>query len=639
MAKVAVLLPDGSLQAEAERIAGAYTGMDVFDIECVQTEAISRKLDELRRKGCELVIARGLQALLVKRYSDFPVVTISASIQELGLLAIEIKKALSMDCPRVGLIGFDEIQESVSCFRELFGVDLACYTPAFAEEDSITAALRRLVEQARADGCVGVIGGRTVCAKAKELALAYRFQSVGAPELKNAFHSAQHISYAIDLEKKNSAEMNAMLDFMFCGAMQIDQTGVIHRTNRTLCDVIEKRPEELLKRNILEVFPQLDAQILEQTLYEGRQTCTVLTAGDGKTLAIDLTPVILEADIQGAILTVQESERITQIDRAMRRELYQRGFVAEYGFQNWNAENAQTKKTIMLARRIARYPAPVLLTGESGTGKELLAQCIHNASPSAKNAFISIDCGAYLPETLDTMLFGNYTTRKDTPRCMAELAQNGTIYLSHVAALSTELQFKLLALIRGSFWHNGAVQPVAACMRILASNTSDLIADVERGSFRVDLYYALNAVKLELLPLRRRREDIMPWVRQYLKQWQQQYQRRLTLTHGAETLLIEYDWPGNMDQLQTVCQRIVLLSERQSVDEAFLRRQLEQSAPHFSEKLDTIVVYKDREAEKIAELLKQYAGNRQRVADKLNISKSTLWRRIKKYGIAPDYSY
>ena len=160
------------------------------------------------------------------------------------------------------------------------------------------------------------------------------------------------------------------------------------------------------------------------------------------------------------------------------------------------------------------------------------------------------------------MLFGNYTVRKDSSvDSYAEMAQDGTLYLSHVEMLPLETQYKLLCLIRGRFLHNGPSRPVAANVRIIASSTVSLIARVEKGEFRSDLYYALSVLSLEMLPLRRHRGDILGWTAFYLDEWQEKYKRYVHLTQGAQRYLQEYEWPGNLDQLNSVCERLVLLSQ------------------------------------------------------------------------------
>ena len=217
------------------------------------------------------------------------------------------------------------------------------------------------------------------------------------------------------------------------------------------------------------------------------------------------------------------------------------------------------------------------------------------------------------------------------------MAQDGTLYLSHVEMLPLETQYKLLCLIRGRFLHNGPSRPVAANVRVIASSTVSLIARVEKGEFRSDLYYALSVLSLEMLPLRRHRGDILGWTAFYLDEWQEKYKRYVHLTQGAQRYLQEYEWPGNLDQLNSVCERLVLLTQKRNIDEVFLRQQLEQIAPRTLPGTEQIVLYKDQKAVEIAALLKKHHGNRQQVAAELGVSKTTLWRYLKKYGIDPDY--
>ena len=197
----------------------------------------------------------------------------------------------------------------------------------------------------------------------------------------------------------------------------------------------------------------------------------------------------------------------------------------------------------------------------------------------------------------------------------------------------------MLNLIRGRFLHNGSNRPTSTSVRVIASSDVNLISRVEKGEFRSDLYYALTVLSLELLPLRRRRADIMGWVNCKLQEWQERYKRYVHLTQGAQNFLQAYDWPGNLNQIDNVCERIVLLTEKRNIDEVFVRRQLEQVTPKLLPGSDRVVLYKDQKAVQIAELLRKYNGNRERVAAELGVSKTTLWRYIKKFGIEEDYSY
>ena len=160
---------------------------------------------------------------------------------------------------------------------------------------------------------------------------------------------------------------------------------------------------------------------------------------------------------------------------------------------------------------------------------------------------------------------------------------------------------------------------------------------MERGEFRRDLYYALNVLSLEIPALRERREDIPGWLDYYMGEYQEKYKRFLHLTSGAQEYAQAYDWPGNLDQMNSICERVVMMTEKRSVDEVFLRRQIEDVTPLMTAKAEKVVLVQDPKALKISQLLSEYGGNREKVASELGISKTTLWRYMKKYGIEPNY--
>ena len=524
-----------------------------------------------------------------------------------------------------------------SHFEELYDVELVRYMITDMGEENSTKLLSDFVRQAAQEGCQAIMGGDVACTCAKELGLPSIYFASGLESLRNAFATAEQIAYTIDLEKRDSAEMNTMLDFTFSGIMQIDAGGIIRRGNRVLYNLLDMPAGKLIGHPVQEVLPQLHSEVLDKVLLEGQESYASLVPIENRAVVLNAAPVIIEEHITGAILTFQESRRITEINSELRKELYQRGLVARYRFDRLPVVDAEMKKIVSRAKQFARFSAPILIKGERGTGNKILAQCLHNESLARANAFVDVDCAAFPSEILDTMLFGNYSTRADSPAGLAEAAQNGTLYLGHVEALSPELQYKVLQLLHGKLLRNGASYPVASEVRVIASTTTNLISGVEHGTFRNDLYYALNVISLELPPLRRRREDILPWTEFYLNEAQEHYKRYITLTQGARDYLHDYDWPGNLDQLHSICERTVLTAERRSVDEVFLRRELEQLEPRIAPETQQVVLVKDPKALQLADLLKKYHGDRQKVADELGISKTTLWRYMKKYGIGQDF--
>lgn len=247
-----------------------------------------------------------------------------------------------------------------------------------------------------------------------------------------------------------------MLDFTFSGIMQIDAGGIIRRGNRVLYNLLDMPAGKLIGHPVQEVFPQLHSEVLDKVLLEGQESYASLVPIENRAVVLNAAPVIIEEHITGAILTFQESRRITEINSELRKELYQRGLVARYRFDRLPVVDAEMKKIVSRAKQFARFSAPILIKGERGTGSKILAQCLHNESLARANAFVDVDCAAFPSEILDTMLFGNYSTRADGPAGLAEAAQNGTLYLGHIEALSPELQYKVLQLLHSKLLRNGA---------------------------------------------------------------------------------------------------------------------------------------------------------------------------------------
>ncbi|MGM9600031.1 MAG: sigma 54-interacting transcriptional regulator [Faecousia sp.] len=630
MAKVAILLPLEEMCALTASLLPEYPSLSPVCLDYVETQfAVSRALEV--ESSCDLIVARGVQARLIKHNTSRPVVEVQITTQELGMVMLELRKELGVERPRLGLVCFQNMIGDTSHFNELFEIDLKCYYVESQKE--LSGAVSRAAEE----GCQAVIGGQTVCECARALHLPNRFLPTGTESLRNALAAASRVGYAIDQEKRNLSEMDTMLNNTFSGIMQVDRGGVIQRINRAASVLLNKKTESIVGQKAVECIPNLNGKLIDDALEFGLESYAIVLNIRQKAVVINIAPIRMEDEIRGAILTFQEDRQIIEMNSELRRELYQQGYVAKYSFDRIVCRSPQTQQMVKTAKQMAKFTAPVFLKGETGSGKSVIAQCIHKEGLNPNSAFVSVDCSAWMPETLDGMLFGNYTTRKDTPMCIAEMAQNGTLYLSNIDCMMLETQFKLLNLIRGKFYHNGAASPSASNVRIIASAEHNLLERVERGEFRRDLYYALNVLSLEIPPLRKRAEDIPEWMDYYLEEYQEKYKRYLHLTDGAKAYAQSYDWPGNLDQLKSVCERMVILTQKRNVDEVFLRKQLEEVTPLMTAKAERVVVVENPEALKISQLLSQYGGNREKVAAELGISKTTLWRYMKKYGIEPNY--
>ena len=308
----------------------------------------------------------------------------------------------------------------------------------------------------------------------------------------------------------------------------------------------------------------------------------------------------------------------------------------------FSSNNLKMRKTIDKALLVASSSVPILITGETGTGKTSLAKFIHLNSNVASSPFITVRCPALNEGNFDIELFGyerGALSGTNTAKAgKVELAENGTLLLDEVEELSKNLQAKLsIFLDNGEYEKLGSNKLKKANVRIISTSSKNLLNEIKKGEFRLDLYYKLAVIKLELLPLRERREDIPLLVNKFLSR------RRKKIKAKALKYLMEQEWYGNIRELFSVLETAVILSkENESIDihhltEQFytfeeigkLKEQIEE--PKLSEEK----LFNEKERIKIA--LQKTNGNRKKAAELLGISVPTLWRKMKKYKLLEEF--
>lgn len=287
-------------------------------------------------------------------------------------------------------------------------------------------------------------------------------------------------------------------------------------------------------------------------------------------------------------------------------------------------------QTVALAARAARSGAPVLLCGESGTGKELIARFIHERGERVKGPYVSVNCAA-LPEGLmEAELFGYekgaFTGSVALRVGKFERANNGTLLLDEVSEMPIHLQAKLLRVLQeGEVDRLGSKDPIAVNARIIATTNREPVELIEQGLFRKDLFFRLNVIRIDCLPLRGRREAIENLSRQFVDQAGRQYgQDRIALSRGAMAKLLEYEWPGNVRELQNTIERAVLLSEGVIAPEAIQLTGLRISSGAKAESLSLA----DIEQGHIAKVLQSTGGNRNEAAKILGVTARTLRNKL-----------
>lgn len=297
-------------------------------------------------------------------------------------------------------------------------------------------------------------------------------------------------------------------------------------------------------------------------------------------------------------------------------------------------ENQQMKQILQMAERIAPSHAPVLIQGESGTGKELLARHIHSHSGRQKKAFVAINCAALPANLLESELFGYekgaFTGAITRRTGKFELSSGGTLLLDEISEIPIHLQAKLLRVLQeNEIDRIGGNKPISIDVRILATTNVNLENAVEKKEFRQDLYYRLNVITLDLPPLRKRQDDIMPLTRFFLKKYNNLNGTNVrNLDPDAKKLLLQHRWEGNVRELENVIQRAVLLCLNGTITPDLLW--LSRKSPSAIENIPTIPL-KQMERIMIDRALEETDGNRTRAARVLGISVRTLRNKLNEY--------
>jgi DNA-binding NtrC family response regulator len=335
------------------------------------------------------------------------------------------------------------------------------------------------------------------------------------------------------------------------------------------------------------------------------------------------------------IRTVRERQRLVAENRELRLALSERHRV-----EGIIGESGRMQEVLSLVHRVAASDATVLIQGESGPGKELIAKAIHHASLRSAGPLVKVNCAALPEGLLESELFGHekgaFTGAVGARQGRFELAHGGTLFLDGIGDLPLHLQVKLLRVLQEhEFERVGSSRPITVDVRLIAATHRDLAVLVKAGRFRDDLYYRINVVTIVVPPLRERREDIPALIDHFVRTFAEANRKPITgLTGAARELLLRYDYPGNVRELENLIERAVVLTRDDVIGAADLPLTLEDSTAELAEPAALTAATEALERRMIRAALLQSDGVQTRAAEALGISERVLRYKLKKYGLA-----
>ena len=347
--------------------------------------------------------------------------------------------------------------------------------------------------------------------------------------------------------------------------------------------------------------------------------------------------IIKPLDFDDVILRINrlmEHRELLNENEFLRREVQEK-----FNVTNIIGESEPMQDVFRLIQKVAATKGNVLITGKSGTGKELVARAIHYNSPRQTKRFVAINCGAIVDNLMESELFGHkkgsFTGAVRDKEGLFKVADGGTLFLDEVGEIPLHLQVKLLRAIEtGEFIPVGDTIPQKVDVRIIAATNRNLEEEVEKGKFRDDLFYRLNVIEINLPPLSERKDDIPLLIDHFIRKYNQELNRHITgMDEETKRILMNYEWKGGIRELENVIERALILSEGEKITRQDLPPNLMklEPAPETSPRLkDTVAAF---EKEYIEQVLKANQGNKEAAAKILDISLSSLYRKIDELGV------
>lgn len=582
---------------------------------------------DLIQAGAEVIISAGKYGDDIVKAVDIPVVRIHRSKISFATAVMEARSRSS----KVAILARDGVFFNAAVqYKSLFNEEII--VEKFTDDGEIPDILDRLKAQ---DIQVLVTGTR-----GRRRALASGFCCVSVPfeeeDMAAAIQEAEHILRYVEMRIENTQILQTIQNTISEGLIALDNEGVITEINRPALDIFSL-PKSLVIGKKLEdtdFFP-----ITKLPAYQRKEACYgELLKLNGAAVSVSFNPIIVSNISKAFLISFSLAEQIQRREQSLRAKLYSKGHVASYTFDRIIGNSEPMRQVISEAKKYAVVDSTILINGPSGSGKEVFAQSIHNISRRRNQPFVVINCAALPESLLESILFGYergaYTgALKEGKKGLFEIAHGGTVFLDEISEMSLDLQARFLRVIQEKeISPVGSDRVIPIDIRIISATNRNMEQMVAEGRFREDLFYRIAVLWLNVPPLSQRREDIPALIRHFFSVKSTELKiPQPEISPQALQYLCGLPYPGNIRQLGNVVERLLVLSGGYMITPELAEK---ASGLHlFSASPLPAVDPQETEKEALRQALLSCGGNRAETAALLNISVSTLWRKMKRFNL------
>ncbi|MBY4948035.1 propionate catabolism operon regulatory protein PrpR [Cupriavidus respiraculi] len=607
---------------------------DRADIEVVNASfdgALDAARERIRDESADAFISAGANATILRSAVQAPVATIKLSGFDI-LLALLSARRISA---RVGVVMYGQSIPELEAIRDLLRIEVAQYAYRTPDE------ARRCFELLVRDGYEVVVGSSLVVEFAEQYGLQGRLAySLGA--VRQGIEDAIELARVARLEAGRYEQLNGVLHNLQEAVLAVDRDNRVIAVNPPMEKLLGRVRARLLGQHLEDIEPALS---LQATLESGQQERGGVMRHAQRDWIVNRTPIREHGETVGAAITLYDARSIQDADASLRSQQRRYQPTARYRFGNLIGHSPAFVRACESAKRFARTDLTVLLSGESGVGKELFAQAIHNDSKRAGKPFVAVNCAAFPEALLESELFGYeegaFTgSRRGGKRGLFEAAHTGTLFLDEIGDMPVSLQTRLLRVLQErEIVRLGGAVPIPVDVRIIAATHQPLPQLIAARQFRQDLYYRINTLQLALPPLRERQADIEALAVVLLRRSLDRVDCALdaaALVARVRDRLVAYPWPGNVRELENLCERMaVFFSQWEHIGEIAFDALRHDCPELYAAGMGTPPGHPSDDRARVLDVLAACGGNRQQAAQRLGISRATLWRWIKEARGAP----
>jgi propionate catabolism operon transcriptional regulator len=594
---------------------------------------------QMAEEGVEVIIGRRGTAHLLRESLAIPVLSLPQS--SLNVLR-SIKEASRMG-RRIFMPSFRDRRPIADFIKEFMEIDFA--------QDTYTdsASLGRIIRAAAEAGYEVAVGGATTQRCAAEFGMRFSEMITSEEDLNETVENARSVVLSQRQQLAAARRYQSIIDAASEGIIATDPGGRVATINQTARRMLEAAGNRLVGTPVARLIPRT---AIARVLQTKAPVLDSIERIRNEIFIFNHTPVLLDGELIGVVSSFREAAHVMKSESRVRRTLA-KGFVARYVLEDLIHGTSHMARVVELSRELAKTDSCILITGETGTGKEIIAQSIHNLSRRKRRPFVSVHCSALAEHLLENELFGHeegaFTgAKKGGKPGLFELAHEGSIFLDEIDSTTLSVQLRLLRVLQErEVMRVGGDHKIPIDVRVVAAAGNDLWQAVQQGSFRKDLFFRLNVLRISIPPLRGRREDIPLLLRHFLAHYAAKYDiAACELPQPYVQQLSSYDWPGNVRQLKHFAEQLVLNQSFACGEDTLERlyRQLldiSETPPQVSGTnagLDPALSIQrqrpaDPEPDAIIEALQQVRFNRTRAARILGVGRTTLWRRMKALGL------